>query len=125
MNDSIATWKLVGSVPVDAGCVLISDPCYVLPDKSRVLEDKTGMDYGVLIAAPERGNDWYRKGVVDLGDEPGGSWGATLIQNFGGDGVYPLYAKVGPGGRIDAVMIDFAGVAEEDLLVSAVEEWDR
>lgn len=91
-------WVEVGSIGVDAGCILVVDPCYVLPRASDGTagldyEHATGLDLPVFPDEPVR----------ELPDVPGGG---LLVSTGYGDGLYPVYATYRDG-RVMGLFVDF------------------
>jgi hypothetical protein len=86
----------LGNLDVDAGMVMLGDPCYWLPDD-----------------APGRTDDirsWSRFCAM-VGDartaEPGRTGAGLVVQVPGGDGTYPVLAEIDHRGSIRRVIIDF------------------
>ena len=137
------SWQKAGEVYVDAGCVMVSDPCYVLPRKS---DNDPGLDYDTAVSldvpegtpdsimgrhkrmqegdlsslklpAPEK----YRNGgSVKSFVETTDMEGAFLIPSGFGDGSYPIYVLVSDKGdwgtRIMGLFVDFEGGFDPDTL---------
>ena len=101
-------WKQIGTLGVDAGCMLLVDPCYILPD-SRL--DQNGKpfkeapyDYEDMLKEMEA-QGWPREFWVK---PKGYSQPLGLIVESGyGDGEYPVFAQYDRNGRLVRVMIDF------------------
>lgn len=92
------TWTKIGDVDVDAGLIMVGDPCYTQGEdaSSRV---ETWEHFLRLMYAGEGSNPNVYK--------PFGHKGAAVVVNtLHGDGTYPVYAKFKPGG-ISQIMIDF------------------
>lgn len=93
----------IGTVYVDAGIVMIGDPCYsVTGDASHHIKtwsefcDKTfasDLPYGTA--------------------EPHGRGLGLVVPTLYGDGSYPVYAEL-EGGRVARVTIDFAPPYDEE-----------
>lgn len=89
------TEQIVGCVGVDAGLIMIGDPCYHL-HTSR--------------PKPEFGADWQEfcsyldldKAAHNIGDGL-----AMVISNFGGDGVYDVFIRRDENGRIIEAGVKF------------------
>ena len=97
------TWRQVGRTGVDAGMILITDPCYVVRNPGD-------HQYQPFRSYEEL---WEQLGLGDTSkpayqctNENGADIG-VVVGNFGGDGVYPVYVEVGPHGRVRAAMILF------------------
>lgn len=88
-------WEEIGSVYVDAGIVMIGDPCYTLSDNASHRND---------IA---KSWDKFCKAIKDDLSEPFGPGTAIVIPSGYGDGEYPVYVKKDSVGRIMKVMVDF------------------
>jgi hypothetical protein len=100
-------WKQIGMLPVDAGCILLSDPCYVLPD-SRGIEDgkhiEIPYDYSTMLEEMEK-EGWPKEFRVK---PKGYSQPLGMIVESGyGDGEYPVFAQYNREGRLAKIMIDF------------------
>lgn len=86
---------------MDAGAILLTDPCYVVRDPG---------DYQY-----EPYRSW--SGLVSRFDGPTtqitNEFGAEIgvvVTNFGGDGVFPVYVEMDPDtGRVVAAQIRFDG----------------
>ena len=71
--------RYLGVVEVDSGTLVIGDPTYLLP---RAREWRAGVDYqAVLDAEPE-------PHAQPLAGQP-----VLLVQNFGGDGTFPVFGE--------------------------------
>lgn len=124
-------WKQAGEVYVDSGSVMITDPCYVLPDKR---DNDPGLDYmravslddedgantkfykrskrwkgGDLTALQLPSPDKYRNGgsVESFNDSEDTLVGSFLLDSGYGDGAYPLYVLIDEDERIVGAFIDF------------------
>jgi hypothetical protein len=97
----------IGALPVDAGAMMLSDPCYVLPDP----------------AAPEQRDPkiWDRM-CRKFGDKPYVFFSSyddsredsnVLVVNTGGDGFFPVYAELDENGEVAAITIRFLDVCFE------------
>lgn len=123
----MAKWTKIGEVGVDAGCVMIVDPCYVLAgagrDEALAYDRAVGLD--VDSADPRSPNNVIQSiqegnlSVLELPDVFGG----YLVPSGYGDGAYPIYARIEPSGRITGVMVDFGGdLSEDDLPIRGSNE---
>lgn len=106
---------LVGRVGVDAGMVMVGDPCY--------LDKFTDHDYD-----DEKVETQMKKGKYDysysgacaatLGENSAGELGradAVAVSSGYGDGVYPVYAHYNHEGRIERLEVVFVGDDEDDV----------
>lgn len=94
----MAEWQQVGALFVDAGCLVIGDPSYLL---RREGHRQAGLDYQAVIDA---GND----PVVPIAQGM-----ALLVQAFGGDGCYPVFVRF-EGARLAEVRIEFVDADEAE-----------
>src|SRR5262249_25613485 len=91
----------IGALPVDAGLMMLSDPCYVLPDPDE----------------PERRDPKiYDRMCRKLGDKPyllfstdeHSTFNNVLVAKTGyGDGIYPVFAELDENDRVMAITICF------------------
>ena len=79
----------IGVVEVDSGTLVIGDPAYLLPHAAR---GKGGVDYEAVIDA--------RDPITRLGGQP-----VLLLQQFGGDGTFPVFGQY-EDGELIRVTID-------------------
>lgn len=91
--------RLLGVVEVDSGTLLVCDPGYVLPFKGR---DRAGVDYQTVIDAPSHAH------ATPLAGKP-----AILVQNFGGDGSYPVFGEF-ENGYLVRVIVEFVEPDDAD-----------
>lgn len=94
------TTKEIGTVFVDAGCIWIGDPCYVLgKDSTHGPEDWSS--YCDLLA--DKGHWHSDESYI----EPLGRGIGMHVQTLYGDGEYPLIAEFNASGQITKVTVDF------------------
>lgn len=92
--------KQIGHVGVDAGCIWIGDPCYILgDDASHRVETWHGF-CDLLFKNPDHDENGY--------SNPLGEGIGMVVQTAYGDGVYPVYANIDPDGRIMSITVDFS-----------------
>jgi hypothetical protein len=84
-------FERVGSVGVDSGQLLFSDPCYVLDHDDVLNAYKTFSEPFV---------------------EPWGNEAALVVGTLNGDGCYPVYVRY-VDGRAAQVVIDFEGLIDD------------
>jgi hypothetical protein len=101
--------RVIGHLPVDAGCLLLIDPCY--------LRD-------VLFEGDERVDAWYENEVVAKidgisdehwpvqrpGDAPSALPLGRLVISGRGDGCYPVEALYADDGTLSEIRIRFDGL---------------
>jgi hypothetical protein len=69
--------RFLGLVEVDSGTLLLADPAYILPSEEQ---NKPGLDYAAIFDAP--------RPAGPIGGRP-----VLLVQDFGGDGTFPVFGK--------------------------------
>ena len=93
-------WEHVGNQYVDSGTVIISDPCYVLPD---TMESKAVKSYDTFLE--DVNPDGSCKNVL----QPWGDGHATILSTTEGDGSFPVYIQRDHYGRPTHILIDVCG----------------
>lgn len=78
--------RFLGIAEVDSGTLLIGDPAYVLP---RASDGKPGVDYEEVVRAD---------GSIHA--QPLAGRPVVLLQNFGGDGAFPVFGDFDDGALI-------------------------
>lgn len=118
-NETRTGWHRIGECPVDAGCIMLVNPCYVLPDRRFAgLEPKVEYDYATFLADSESEDSPL---VLVVRPDDNRSFEAGLIVSSGwGDGVYPVYGRFG-GGRCLEVRVVFDEQGEEDRFEGLME----
>ena len=96
--------KKIGSVGVDAGCIWIGDPCYIMGDDASFKVDKWE-DFCNLLNEFEFDENNFA--------EPLGKGIGTVVSSGYGDGEYPVYATISHG-RVKSVKIQFFGDEEDE-----------
>lgn len=94
---------LIGKIGVDAGCVLLCDPCYVVGGGPGAQKEVGDLDR-MFQAADSKG--FIPKGHAQLNYDLGHPM-AVLVKSGYGDGGYPVYASIGPDGAVMSVRIEF------------------
>ena len=84
--------RYLGVIEVDSGTILVGDPTYLLARRS---DGGDGADYQEVSDADPA------PAAAPLGDRP-----ILLIQNFGGDGTYPVYGEF-EDGELLRIYVDF------------------
>ena len=90
--------RFLGLVEVDSGTLLVGDPGYVLPWSER---GKPGVDYAAVIAAVPSAVAGPLAGTPTL-----------LIQDFGGDGTFPVFGEF-DGPDLMRLIVEFVELEEE------------
>ena len=109
-NYENASWEYIGSIGVDSGQMMLSDPCYVkdFEDSDDVvgLMDaiKNGSDDSYsYTGACSQSNTSQQAGV--LVNDIGAELGVVCSSGFG-DGVYPVYVKRHAFGNNDTRVVE-------------------
>ena len=93
-------WTHVGDLPVDAGCLLVIDPCYL---RDMLFEGNAQVE------------QWYEQAVVQAQGEVSPVSAPQMqkrplghvVSTGNGDGVYPLEVRFAKDGRVAEMRIRF------------------
>ena len=85
----------IGTVDVDAGVIMIGDPCYSLPDDAS-RRSAVAKDWTLFCEALEGASH----------SEPLGRGAAIVLRTLHGDGEYPVLAELTDWGGIRRVILD-------------------
>lgn len=102
----------IGTVFVDAGIVLVGDPCYTLPDDASERSEvaKNWSEFCKQTFAPGP----HQKGRTDgQAVEPFGKGIGIVVATGWGDGEYPVFAEY-EDGRIARILVEFIPEQYED-----------
>lgn len=87
-------WKLIGTVPVDAGCLVLIDPCYL---KSDANTGGSNVDpYDEVLHSDD--------GLTENGYQSVGLKSGVVFSTGYGDGTYPVFARI-EGGRVMEIRV--------------------
>lgn len=89
-------WQEAGVVSVDAGLILLGDPCYWMNKEDYEKEILSSQSFAELEKQTRQIK--HKKGHIGRG---------VLVSSGYGDGVYPVYVKHNKEGRISEVKIVF------------------
>lgn len=90
--------ELVGTILVDAGIVMVGDPCYTLPDDGT-FRDETCRDWGAFVNRLHH----ERPGT----HAPLGHGVSIVVESGYGDGEYPVYVERNTEGRVKSLTVEF------------------
>lgn len=91
-------WEHVGQVAVDAGCVWLGDPCYIIDNSQDWTRD--------WIKFCEKTSNSHDKGYLQINFDSGHNGLGVLVHSGYGDGNYPVYIKK-ENNRVKEVKIVF------------------
>ena len=98
----------IGSLFVDAGIVMVGDPCYTLPDDASHREE-VAKDWSKFCDAT------FANGLAGKGySKPLGDGTSIVVESGYGDGEYPVYVERDPSGRISRLVVEFINEDEDD-----------
>lgn len=106
--------KVIGHVAVDAGMVMIGDPCYLESWEGHDFGDDKPGEYSYAGACTASLSE---DGYGELNFGPGGSGGsgaALVCSTRWGDGTYPVTAEFDHDGRVISLTVHFDDTDEED-----------
>jgi hypothetical protein len=90
----------VGTVMVDAGIIMIGDPCYTLPDDGSH-RDEVARDWQKFVDKIYDGQPSFDAAT------PFGRGTAIVIPSGAGDGEYPVYVNKDRNGYVTSVTVSF------------------
>jgi len=96
----MAAREQVGFVYVDAGIIMLGDPCYTLPDDASH-RGEVGRNWDAFCEATFATED---PGQVY---KPFGDGTAVVVSSGYGDGQYPVYVTRSDDGRVASVTVKF------------------
>lgn len=101
----MSKYERVGEISVDSGQVMLVDPCYIDKDFN------TEWDKEAINGKEDPGLNYNGACRITLGEVGCGNFGGNIMafatRTAHGDGVYPVYVKRDPDGRIIAMKIKF------------------
>jgi hypothetical protein len=110
---------LVGRVGVDAGMVMVGDPCYLDKYGKESSDGFEWVESEVETQKTKQKYDYSYSGAcaATLGENSAGELGradAVAVSSGYGDGVYPVYAHYNHEGRIERLEVVFVNDDEEE-----------
>jgi hypothetical protein len=110
----------VGSVGVDAGMVMVGDPCYLNTYGKESADGFEWVESEVDAQKSTKKFDYSYSGAcaATLGEDSAGELGraaAVAVSSGYGDGVYPVYATYNHEGRISKLEVVFVAEDDEDF----------
>lgn len=89
----------IGEIWVDAGIVMVGDPCYTLPDDGTY-RDRTAKNWSAFC-------NELAAGDIKQGIAPFGTGIALVVESGYGDGAYPVSVERDHNGRVTKLVVDF------------------
>jgi hypothetical protein len=110
----------VGEVGVDAGMVMVGDPCYLNTYGKESTDGFEWVESEVDAQKSTKKFDYSYSGAcaATLGEDSAGELGrasAVAVSSGYGDGVYPVYATYNHEGRITKLEVVFVAEDDEDF----------
>jgi hypothetical protein len=110
----------VGEVGVDAGMVMVGDPCYLNTYGKESADGFEWVESEVDAQKSTKKFDYSYSGAcaATLGEDSAGELGrasAVAVSSGYGDGVYPVYATYNHEGRITKLEVVFVAEDDEDF----------
>jgi hypothetical protein len=110
----------VGEVGVDAGMVMVGDPCYLNTYGKESTDGFEWVESEVDAQKSTKKFDYSYSGAcaATLGENSAGELGraaAVAVSSGYGDGVYPVYATYNHEGRITKLEVVFVAEDDEDF----------
>jgi hypothetical protein len=101
-----SAWIKAGEISVDAGIVMVGDPCYLADDiENHPVKDWN--NFCEMLDQPIYATDVKYPTIKQL-DFAAGHKGLGVVVSSGyGDGVYPVYVKKNSEGRIVELKVKF------------------
>lgn len=98
----------IGTVFVDAGIVMVGDPCYTLPDDGSHRDQTTKVWSKFCEELSAQEYDGYHKPFFT--PEVG-----IVVQSGYGDGEYPVFVEYSDEGRVKRLVVEFIPDEEEEF----------
>lgn len=90
-------WETVGEISVDAGMVIVGDPCYFATPDADQHPAETWEEFCELTAGSDATQLHHKLGHAGLG----------VVVRISGDGVYPVEVRRNEEGRIAEMRVRF------------------
>lgn len=97
----------IGTVGIDAGLLMLGDPCYVINKELGRMEWDQFLDK-MYANSPIGGNDLHWTVRAPFPNPAAGDFRAGIVTTTGyGDGEYPVFAEITEDGRVASVTVQF------------------
>lgn len=107
----MSDWEHVGNISVDAGLVMVGDPCYHAAEERP---EAFGEDWQEFVDKNCRDKNFYENGHLQLNHDMGHEGLGVLVSSGYGDGVYPVFVKKDEDGTVTALKVEFVQEEVED-----------
>lgn len=98
----------IGFISVDAGIVMVGDPCYTLPDDGSH-RDYVAREWGAFCNAT-----FSEPTNAEGYSEPLGDGIGLVVSSGYGDGRYPVYVERNAEGRVARLIVEFIDDEDDD-----------
>lgn len=98
-------WQHAGEVAVDAGLIMVGDPCYAAE------KDHPIHDWDKFCSLIRKDSDGWATQLKFNGTTPGQG---VVVSSGYGDGIYPVYIKLDDHGDVAEVKVVFIGENDDD-----------
>lgn len=100
--------RLIGTCGVDAGMLMMVDPCYVQGEQALA----HWPEWGKFLTASgmQKDDKWPEHGIVPINrpeSQFDGKAVGVVVHTYAGDGEYPVYAWFDEDGKITKVEVNF------------------
>jgi len=102
----------IAELPVDAGCMIVGDPCYFMTADNT--DHFKGTWYEFCDQVLRKMEVGPNKGTTTYQAEGSNMPAAAIVQTGYGDGSYPVYIERNKDGRVIKLIVDFDPSDEED-----------
>lgn len=108
-------WEIIGECGMDAGMLVITDPCYTLPQLERAIErgkGQPGTDAEFTYkdcCGPYPGDADYKGDAKQINFLRGHAGAGVRVNSPHGDGSVTIYAKLDAKNRVRSVFFSFDG----------------
>lgn len=102
-------WEKVGVVGVDAGLIMVGDPCYHADGKRPKALGKDWQDFCHKL----RDSKFDQNNSLQLDYDMGHAGLGVVVSSGYGDGVYDVMVKKNSEGRVVALKVEFSDMETE------------
>lgn len=106
----MSKWQVIGEICVDSGTVMVTDPGYIDSEWRRSNKKPGTYGFDGMLAAlwgGEHAGPAQPPNTAQLRFKSGNEGAAVAVTRFGGDGMYPVEAKIAEDGSVAAIRVVF------------------